>query len=122
MFAHVSAVLPTLRRLMAAPPSSPRCSSWPRQPVSHQEIGAAREAVRLEVQPYRRLAILAKEGVNAAVVSSLDGWPLDGVRAIVVLSPAADYLSDNDMATLDTLLAARRQARHFPATRGRIAQ
>jgi hypothetical protein len=57
------------------------------------------------VQPYRRLAILAKEGVNAAVVSSLEGWPLDGVRAIVALSPAADHLSRDDLATLDGYLA-----------------
>jgi hypothetical protein len=72
---------------------------------SHEQIGAQRAAVLLEVQPYRRLAILAKEGLNAAVVSSLQGWSLDGVRAIVALSPSADYLSHGDLATLDAYLA-----------------
>jgi hypothetical protein len=68
--------------------------------VSHQEIGAAQEALRLEVQPFQRLAILAKEGINTAVVGSLEGWPLDRARAIVVLSPAPGYLGQGDLAAL----------------------
>ncbi|NIT76121.1 MAG: hypothetical protein GWO44_04190, partial [Thermoplasmata archaeon] len=56
-------------------------------------IGSARASVLLEVQPYGRMAILAKEGVKAAVVSSLDGWDLDGVRTIVALTPSPDHLS-----------------------------
>ncbi len=104
MFAQVSAALPRLRWLMAAPPSQPDVLILAPPAVSYQEIGAEREAVRLEVQPYRRLAILAKEGVNAAVVDSLSGWPLGQVRVIVVLSPASDYLSEDDQATLVSYL------------------
>jgi hypothetical protein len=58
----------------------------------------------LEVQPFRRLATLAKENVNSAVVESLAGWPLDHVRAIVILSPAVDALSILDLAALDSYL------------------
>ena len=121
MFAQVSAVLPTLRRLMAAS-ASPCGGSEPSQGCvlilspparSHEQIGAAQEAVRLEVQPYRQLAILAKEGVNAAVVSSLegwlDGWLGDGVRAIVVLSPKEAYLSTDDLAALRDFLGCGRK-------------
>ena len=104
MFAQVSAGLPRLRWLMSAPSGQPNVLILAPPAVSHQEIGAAREAVRLEVQPYRRLAILAKEGVKAAVAGSLDGWPLAQVRAIVVLSPAVDYLSEDDLAILDSYL------------------
>jgi hypothetical protein len=59
----------------------------------------------LEVQPFDRLAILAKEGVNAAVVGSLDGWPLDSVRSIIVLSPAAAMLTADDLTELGDFLA-----------------
>ena len=100
MFSQVSAGLPSLRWLMAAPPDQPDVLVLAPPAASHQEIGVAREAVRFEVQPFRRLAILAKENVNAAIVDSLASWPLTGVRAIVVLSPAADYLSEEDMAAL----------------------
>jgi hypothetical protein len=100
MFARVSAGLPTLRRLMQAPPSRPEVLVLAPPARSYEQIGAAREAIRLEVQPYERLAILAKEGVNAAVVGSLIGWTLDGVRAVVVLSPALDHLSAADLASL----------------------
>jgi hypothetical protein len=105
MFAQVSAGLPGLRRLMSAPPGRPEVLVLAPPAVSHQEIGATREAVRLEVQPYQRLAILAKEGVSAAVVSALDGWPLDQVRAIVVLSPEVDFLAGGDLAILGTYLS-----------------
>jgi hypothetical protein len=105
MFAQVSAVLPTLRRLMASPPASPEVLILSPPARSYEQIGAQRAAVILEVQPYRRLAVLAKEGLNAAVVSSLEGWSLDGVRAIVALSPSADHLSRGDLASLDEYLA-----------------
>jgi hypothetical protein len=112
MFARVSAALPLLRQLMddaddGSPSQGTQESvlilSPPARP--YERIGAAREAVLLEVQPYRRLAILAKEGVNTAIVSSLDGWPLEAVRTIVVLSPAAAYVSDRDLALLRSFLA-----------------
>jgi hypothetical protein len=35
----------------------------------------------------------------------LEGWSLDGVRAIVALSPSADHLSRGDLASLDEYLA-----------------
>jgi hypothetical protein len=104
MFAQVSATLPKLRWYMAAPPDQPDVLILAPPAVSHQEIGAAGEAVRLEVQPFRRLAILAKENVNAAVVDSLAGWPLAGVRAIVVLAPDPGFLSASDLETLDSYL------------------
>ena len=111
MFTRVSAGLPTLRRLIATP--GPPCKGPdPSHPwdgcvlilappaVAHHAIGAARSSVRLEVQPYERLEILVKEGVRAAVVGSLGSISLDGMRAVVVLSPAASYLSPADLAIL----------------------
>jgi hypothetical protein len=104
MFAQVSAALPNLRRLMAAPVSRPEVLLLSPPARSYQQIGAARAAVLLEVQPYQRLAILAKEGINTAVVSSLEGWSLSGVRAIVALTPSADDLSAGDVAILRSFL------------------
>jgi hypothetical protein len=104
MFARVSAALPTLRWLMAVPPSQPDVLILSPPARSYEPIGAQKAAVRLVVQPYERLAILAKEGVNAAVVGSLAGWSLARVRAIVVLSPSAAYLSGQDLALLDEFL------------------
>ncbi len=104
MFAQVSATLLPLRRLMAAPPDRPEVLILAPPALAHERIGAERAAVKLEVQPFRRLAILAKEGVNAAVVESLAGWEIeklgDGVRAVVVLSPGAEYLSAGDVDAL----------------------
>jgi hypothetical protein len=40
------------------------------------------------------------------VVDSLSGWPLAGVRAIVVLSPAGEHLAGEDLAALNAYLAA----------------
>jgi hypothetical protein len=105
MFARVSATLPRLRRLMASCPSTPEVLILSPPARSHEQIGAQRADVLLEVQPYRRLAILAKEGLNTAVVSSLEGLSLDQVRAIVALSPSADHFSHEDLATLDEYLA-----------------
>jgi hypothetical protein len=56
------------------------------------------------VQPYGRLAILAKEGVNTAVVSALEGWDLDGVRAIVALSPSPAHFATGDLDHLREFL------------------
>ena len=92
MFHTVSAVLPTLRRLMGSTPSRPEVLVLSPPARSHEQIGAERASVLLEAQPYGRLAILAKEGVNTAVVGALDGWDLDGVRAIVALSPSPAHL------------------------------
>jgi hypothetical protein len=100
LFAQVSATLPTLRRWMATAPSHPDVLILAPPARSYEAIGAARASVLLEVQPYRRLAILAKEGVNAAVVDSLSGWSLDGVRTIVALAPQASYLTGDDLAIL----------------------
>lgn len=105
MFARVSATLPVLRRLMAAPTSQPRILILAPPARAYEQIGAERTAIRLEGQPFPRLAILAKEGVNAAVVTSLVGRPLAGVRAIVALSPSPDHLSDGDLALLRRFLA-----------------
>jgi hypothetical protein len=104
MFERVSAVLPTLRRLMRSTPSRPEVLILSPPARSHEQIGAARASVLLEVQPYRRLAILAKEGVNTAVVSTLEGWGLDGVRAIVALSPSPAHFSVSDLDLLRRFL------------------
>jgi hypothetical protein len=104
MFGQVSAELPTLRRLMATPTSHPEVLILSPPARSYQQIGAERAAVILEVQPYRRLAILAKEGINAAIVSSLAGWSLEGVGAIVALSPSAEDFSSADLAALGDFL------------------
>ncbi|MEJ2737589.1 MAG: hypothetical protein P8189_29215, partial [Anaerolineae bacterium] len=104
MFGQVSTALPTLRRLMATPTSHPEVLILSPPARSYQQIGAERAAVILEVQPYRRLAILAKEGINAAIVSSLAGWSLEGVGAIVALSPSAEDFSSADLAALGDFL------------------
>jgi len=89
-----------LRRLMAAPAQQPGVLILVPPEVAYQRIGAAQEAVRLEGQPFPRLAILAKENVNAAVVDSLHGWPLGGVLAIIVVSPGSEYLQSGDLEAL----------------------
>jgi hypothetical protein len=104
MFATVSAGFPRLRRLMTVPPSHPEVLILSPPSRSYEQIGARRVAVILEVQPYRRLAILAKEGVNTAVVSSLQGWSLADIRAIVVLTPSADDLYPDDLSKLRDVL------------------
>jgi hypothetical protein len=104
MFEQVSATLPRLRRLLAAPTSSPDVLVLAPPSRAHEAIGAEQAAVLLEVQPLQRLAVLAKAGVNAAVVSSLDGWP-EEVRAIVVLAPESKYLSAQDLERLGDALA-----------------
>jgi hypothetical protein len=104
MFSQVSAVLPTLRRWMATPPSHPGVLILAPPARSYEAIGTERASILLQVQPYQRLAILAKEGVNAAVVDSLSGWSLDGVRAIVALSPQASYLTGDGLVTLRDFL------------------
>jgi hypothetical protein len=100
MFARVSAGLPLLRRLMAAPAQQPAVLVLVPPAVAYQRIGAAQEAVRLEGQPFPRLAVLAKENVNAAVVDSLRGWSLEGVQAVVVVSPGSEYLQPGDLEAL----------------------
>ncbi len=104
MFHQVSAALPTLRWLMAAPPTHPSVLVLAPPARSYEQIGAERAAVILEVQPYRRLAILAKEGVNAAVVGSLGGWLGPEVQVIVALSPSVDHFSADDLASLRDFL------------------
>jgi hypothetical protein len=103
MFEQVSAGLPPLRRMLAAPASSPEVLVLAPPSRAHEAIGAERAAVLLEVQPLQRLDMLAKAGVNAVVVGSLDGWPED-VRAVVVLAPESNYLSAGDLARLDDAL------------------
>ena len=105
MFERVSAALPQLRQLMAAPTGRPEVLVLAPPARSHEEIGAQRAPVLLEVQPFQRLAILAKEGVNTAVVGSLQGWSeggalADWVRAVVVLTPRADHLAAQDLQAL----------------------
>jgi len=91
--------------------------------VAERAIGASREAVRLEVQPYHRLAILAKTGVHAAVVGSVAGLSLERtppgaappaagggderleIRAVVVLSPSPGDLAAADLEALRGFLA-----------------
>lgn len=108
MYARVSASLPDLRWLMAQLPSSPEVLLLAPPARSYERIGGERAAVKLEVQPYRRLSILSKEGVNAAIVDSLDGWmdgeQWGGVRSVVVLAPSRDHLSTADLAALRAFL------------------
>jgi hypothetical protein len=105
LFAQVSAGLPTLRRLMDSPSSRPEVLVLAPPARFYEQIGAERAAIRLDNQPFPRLALLAKEGTNAAVVGELAGWNLDSVRAIVVLSPAVDYLPSEDVTILRDFLA-----------------
>jgi len=98
MFQQVSAALPTLRRLMRSIPSQPEVLILSPPARSHEQIGAERASVLLEVQPYQRLAILAKEGINTAVVGALDGYDLGSVGTIVALSPStAHFAADLDL-------------------------
>lgn len=116
LFARVSAVLPVLRRLMtppslgspgeAHPAGGPDVLVLAPPTIAHQQIGAAREAVRLGIRPFATLPVLSRTGVNAAVVAALAGWPLDGVRTIVVLASTPDLLSPGDVSTL-TAFAGR---------------
>jgi hypothetical protein len=105
LFRRVSAALPSLRRLMDSPPAHPQILVLAPPARSYAEIGARRAAIRLAVQPLTRLTMLAKDNVNAAVVGSLEGWDLDGVRAIVILSPAAADLADGDLPRLRQFMA-----------------
>jgi hypothetical protein len=122
MFAQVSALLPALRQFMALPADPRPCERLePGQECvfilspparSYEQIGAGREAIVRRVQPYEQLAILAKEGVKAAVVDSLDGsaspvtggWRTEGLRTIVVLSPSVSCLSAGDLGALRRFL------------------
>jgi hypothetical protein len=104
LFKRVSAALPTLRRLMALPASRPRQLVLAPPTRSYVEIGARRAAIRLEVQPFSRLAVLARGDVNAAVVGSLTGWDLAGLRAIVVLAPHVEDLAGDDLLLLRRFL------------------
>jgi hypothetical protein len=101
MFAQVSAALPMLRQLMFETVSQSEVLILSPPARSHEHIGAEQAAVLLEVQPFRRLAILAKEGVNAVVVGSLVDWSdgklADWVGVIVVLSPLPEYLTEGDL-------------------------
>ena len=115
MFEQVSAALPRLRELMAAPVSRPEVLLLSPPARAHEQIGAERAAVLLEVQPYRRLAILAKENVNTAVVDSLAGRPLTGIRTIVAWSPSPAYLSGQDVESLRSFLEKGGQVVTSPA-------
>jgi hypothetical protein len=106
MFQRVSEGFPTLRRLLVSRPSRPEVLILVPPGVRYERIGAARESVRLDGQPYGRLDVLAKQRVSAAIVGELSGWSLDGVRAIGVLSPSVGYLSPEDVAILGDYLAA----------------
>ena len=106
MFEAVSAALPRLRRLMAAPAGRPEVLILAPPARAHEQIGAERAAIKLEVQPYRRLAILAKEGVNAAVVESLAGWPLDRCAGRRRAFAVAEYLFAGDLALLRDFLGS----------------
>ncbi|RPI49467.1 MAG: hypothetical protein EHM56_12325, partial [Chloroflexi bacterium] len=108
MFSRVTAAYPGLRQAMAARPSRPEVLILAPPLRAHEAIGARREAVILEVHPFQRLAILAAQGVNAAVVGGLDGWPAppDGLRGVVVLTPSAAYLAEGDLAALRRALVA----------------
>lgn len=109
MFGRVTTAFPNLRQAMAAPASRPRVLILAPPSRAHEAIGAGRAAVLLEVHPYQRLSILAAQGVNAAVVGSMEGWlpaPGEGVRSVVVLTPSADYLAPGDLEALRQVLAA----------------
>jgi hypothetical protein len=114
MFCQVSAGLRPLRSLMREPRLSPQVLILAPPAVADRQMGATREAVRLEVQPYDRLVMLARSGVNAAVVSSLaalvppqagSGGELDGIRAIIVLSPSPSFLATEELAALRRFLS-----------------
>ncbi len=111
MFRRVTGAFPTLRQAIAAGASQPGVLILAPPLRAHEVIGARRTAVIVEVHPFQRLAVLASQGLNAAVVGSLEGW-LDRagtgaeVRAVVVLTPSAAYLTGADLDGLRRVLAA----------------
>jgi hypothetical protein len=121
MFARVSVALPLLRELMASPTAQPEVLILAPPARSYESIGAQRASVILEVQPYRKLSILAKENVAAAIVGSLAGWSLDGVRAIVALSPSAAHFAPGDLAALAGFLAQGGKVVASPGTGEAVA-
>ncbi len=104
MFVQVSAMLTQLRELLLEPVASPCVLVLSPPPIAQRQIGATREAVRLEVQPYDRLEVLAKLGTRASIVSELDGWSLDHVRTIIVLASSTEDLSPGDQQALGSFL------------------
>jgi hypothetical protein len=108
MFERVSAGLARLRGLLHSTAVARRPDVLVLAPpaIAYERIGASREPVRLEEQPFSRLGVLASQDVSAAVVAGLQGWPLDGVRAIAVISPATAYLPPGDLERLRAFLAA----------------
>jgi hypothetical protein len=114
MFSRIAASFPRLRQVMAARPSRPEVLILAPPLRAHEAIGAERTSVIQEVHPFKRLAILAAQGVNAAVVGSLEGWLPEpgeegagpGVRSVVVLTPSAAYLLPGDLAALRQVLDA----------------
>lgn len=103
MFEQVSAALPALRELMAVPTSAPQVLVLAPPARAHEAIGAQRASVLLGVFPLTRLALLARGGLNTAVVGSLDGWQA-GVQTVVVLTPEVAHLSPQDLPRLRDLL------------------
>lgn len=105
MFSRVSANLPTLRQLMTVKPSSPDVLLLVPHAWAYEQIGAQRSAVLLEVQPFRRLAMLARTGVPVAVVSSLEGWSMESVQTVIVWTPSEEHLAPQDWDKLRGVLA-----------------
>jgi hypothetical protein len=105
MFHRVSAAMSSIRRLMVGPPGTPEVLILAPARAAEEQIGAAREAVRLPVYPLDRLGILARTGANSALVGSLSGWHLEHVRTIAVLCPTDSCLSSADRTNLRSFLA-----------------
>jgi hypothetical protein len=105
MFRSVSRLLHTLRRLMDSPPGKIDVLVLAPSAKVHQQIGAAREAVRPEAYAYGQLTLLAQSGARSAIVGELsDGW-LSQTETVLVLTHAADEVSARDRAALQAFLA-----------------
>lgn len=104
MFSRVSEILPTLRRLMEAPPGKPDVVLLAADDWTHRQIGASLEAVRTESYPYGQTALLAQSGANVVVVGRLDDVWLADVSTVLVLSASADALPAGDRLALEAFL------------------
>jgi len=107
MFARVSESFPRIRQIMAAPAGAARVLILAPTGFPFRLLGASRTVDPFAFRSYdfHRLAVFARDNVPAAVVSTLDGEPVDRLAAIVVLSRYAQDLPADDAARLRDYLS-----------------
>jgi hypothetical protein len=107
MFARVSETFPRLRQIMASPPGHTEVLVLAPDRPAWQQLGAERQIdpFRFRYYDLHRLIALARNNIPAAVVGSLAGEELGGIRAILVLARAPQDLTEADLAGLQAYLA-----------------